>query len=452
MHTIPSFVLRATLLALALSLLTASVRADTRVVVRSFKGPGAQQVRRAVVQELTRHGVEIVSNPKVDRAAKRRRVRPDGPLGRKEVGRELEISAWIEGRVRRRAGKLEATVTVRDGSHDAEVGELVLRRKKPKLLAAAVKQGLWRSLGSSIEGAEAAEPEYQESQVAQAEGSLGPESAQEPLADATLPADDELPPAERGSFDGPRTDGDEPADARGRKVSALEAHLTFNSLNRSLRFNQAFTQSISNYSLGSAPLVAVGARVYPGAFLSDGVTSYIGLDVSAQRAFGLASQSADGISYDTSYGGYAGAVVGRYPLGEHELNALVGYGVQRFEIDDASATESPVPDVDYRHVRAGAGGRFAILPRTKLGVEAAWLVITATGELGSKSWFPRGTGTGLEGTLYADVSLLGGLDARARVSYQRSGFDFDSREGDNRVAGGAVDSYLTAGLGLAYAY
>lgn len=436
------------LLALCLSLLCDRALADTRVVVRSFSGPAGADARRSVVRELGRQrGIKIISNEEVDRAARRRSVRPDGPIGRREVGRDLEVAAWVEGSVRRRAGKLELSVVVRGGDGNEELASFTAKRKKAKQLDAAIHTGMWRKLGSAIESARAPESQYEATPPAAEEQ---PSEPPMPVAQST---DTEEPPLFASEpTDEQRIDGDDAKDGPKRELSAIQAALTMNTLHRSLQFNDAFSQGIADYSLGAAPMADLSARIYPAAFLRQDWTAYIGLDLHAQLAFALKSEGADKQKYPTSYEGYGAGLVGRYPLKQHEVNAIVGYDIQRFRVDNAGGKPAAVPSVDYRMIRYGLGGKVALMERLKIGIEAAWLLINSSGELASKAWFPQAKGNALEGTLYADVSLIGALNARARVSYQRAYFDFNSRVGDTRVAGGATDDYLSGGLGVAYAY
>ncbi len=444
------------LVALCLSLFTNYAFADSRVVVRSFPGPSGDAVRRSVVKELGRHdGVTIVPNEAVDRAAKRRGVRADGPIGRREIGRELEVGTWVEGHMRRKAGKLELSLVVRGGSGNAELASFTAMRKKPKQLDAAIRSKLWKEVGSSITSTPAPESDYQGSDDA-SEGAEGDEAeAEEPAMPVPVAqsSDSETPPFVVPTGTGEEhIDGDVDEPKGKRTVSAVQAAFTMNTLHRTLHFNDAFTQGIADYTLAAAPMADLSARIYPGAFLSDGWASYIGLDLRGQMAFALKSEGADKVQYPTHYDSYGAGLVGRYPMKQHEVNALVGYGAQRFRVDNAGGQTAPVPDVDYRSLRFGLGGKVALMQRFKLGMEAAWLLISSTGELANKEWFPQAKGNAIEGTLYADITLIGALDARARVSYQRAYFDFNSKVGDTRVAGGAADDYISGGLGLAYAY
>jgi hypothetical protein len=224
-------------------------------------------------------------------------------------------------------------------------------------------------------------------------------------------------------------------------------------LHRSLKYNQAYSQNVGNYSLPAAPVADLGMRIYPLAFVSKGWASNLGLDLHGQLAFGLNSETSDGTSYSTKYNEYDASLVGRVPLGPHDLHFLAGYKGQNFTMDDAGATEeAPVADVQYSGGRFGAGGRFVLTKAVALGFDAAYIYLFSYGELASDAWFPNTTGGGIEGQLFADIRLYKALDARLFASYQRNFFDFHSRVSDTRVAGGAVDEYINAGLALGMTY
>ena len=60
----------------------------------------------------------------------------------------------------------------------------------------------------------------------------------------------------------------------------------------------------------------------------------------------------------------------------------------------------------------------------------------------------RATAGGLEVALSASYALSQHFFARLSAAYQRTYFDFRSRPGDERAAGGATDQYLTAAVGM----
>ncbi len=440
------------LLALCIWLFAPSAFADTRVVVRAFPGPGGADARGAVVRVLLkRDGVVLVPNDQVDEAASARGVGADTPTGRREVGKDLNVAIWIEGSVRRQAGELTLTVVGRGASNE-ELARFSTTRRKVKQLSSAIGTRIWEVLGPAIESrsspdaqAGPAQPGWNTEPVSPA---FDPERSAylvTPLAPRRINDDADAPrPA--------RIDGESTSPHPKAKRTGLEFALTLNALHRTLSYSDAFSAGLANYTLAVAPLGDVAARLFPFAFSRRDWLSCIGLDMRGQMAFALTSEGQAKVRYPTTYDSFGVGLAGRIPIGEHELNAVVGYSAQRFSVGDVGGQPAPVPSVDYRALRAALGTRVLATQRLLLGLELAWLQISETGELGSRNWFPRPRGIAFDGMLYADVKLVGPLKLRVRVAFQRADFKFKSQEGDRRIAGGATDDYLTGGLGLSLAF
>ena len=80
-----------------------------------------------------------------------------------------------------------------------------------------------------------------------------------------------------------------------------------------------------------------------------------------------------------------------------------------------------------------------------MGMDAAWLHFLSVGEIGE--WFPRTSAAGVEVGADLVYAVTPMFYATVFGAYQRVFFDFNSQEGDERVAGGATDNYVTVGLG-----
>src|SRR5215471_4278620 len=105
------------LTAMLCTLITSQAQADTRVTVHDFYGPYAERVRDDVVNLLERQsGITIVSQAQVENLAERLGIDPSSVEGRIALGRELQLSAWMTGVVKRQSGKLNLTVVVYDGA------------------------------------------------------------------------------------------------------------------------------------------------------------------------------------------------------------------------------------------------------------------------------------------------------------------------------------------------
>ena len=97
-------------------------------------------------------------------------------------------------------------------------------------------------------------------------------------------------------------------------------------------------------------------------------------------------------------------------------------------------------------IRTGAGTELTLPRAIRLGMDAAWLYVLSVGEIGA--WFPRATAGGMELAVHLTYPLSDHFFARMSGGYQYNFFDFHSKPGDERVAGGAKDQYLTAALSI----
>jgi hypothetical protein len=92
-----------------------------------------------------------------------------------------------------------------------------------------------------------------------------------------------------------------------------------------------------------------------------------------------------------------------------------------------------------------------------LGMEAkfSYLIGLSLGELGGKAWFPHGTGDGVEAEIAAQAGSRK-LAGEVSFSVQRYFMSLNPDPADSsvvmdgRVAGGALDVYLSFRLGVIY--
>jgi hypothetical protein len=473
-------VLLALVIAFTAAFTTGSARAEHRVVVRPFYGPNAESVRKEIENILERRaGVVVLSSKEADVTAKKLDVDANSPEGRKVVAKDMRVSAWVEGIVQKKAGKLRLTVLVYDGANHDRVGRTVLAQRNSPALMAELKRNFWQKSQSAIRRAAApggttapASEEEEESAVASSEEEESDEASaseeeseseesaeeEEEVAEATPAADAEPTRSTSSntaflptftptvdamnakndaveSNEGPRTKGEQ-----------LRASIGLGSPYRNLAYNDIVSQELGDYTLTGAPLLDVRAAYHPAAYATDGWASWIGLDVRMQMALGIRSVDAQGNEFKSKYDNYHLGALARIPVGKHFLRAFGGYGIQRFSQESKTkGIRSPTPNVDYRFIRMGAGGDFAMSEKIAFGMEAAWLQMLSVGQIGE--WFPRASAAGLEVGMDMTYAVNDRFYARLFGGYQRVFFDFNSEPGDPTVAGGATDNYVTAGLG-----
>jgi len=117
-----------------------------RVAVPRFDGPQEAIIRRAVMQVL-RGDYDVVGAKEIDAAAKSTGAQLDSNDGFKAVAKELAISSFVTGEVSKKKAKL----TVRNGADGSVSGEGAFGGANPKKVAADVRDGFSRRLGSAVE-------------------------------------------------------------------------------------------------------------------------------------------------------------------------------------------------------------------------------------------------------------------------------------------------------------
>jgi hypothetical protein len=272
----------------------------------------------------------------------------------------------------------------------------------------------------------------------------------EPPPDETPPDDGDDPdddPIRVGALDGPAgPDGglqiSRPSPRRDHGPSHLVVAAAFEPFYRRLRYRDDIRDAVLPHSL-LVNAAKVSAVLRP--------IDHLELTGAAELSFGAQGEAdTTSMKYDTkasewSVGaGYGGKV------GPLELMARAGYGRQYFRINDDPAGER-VPDMSYRWVRVGGDAALRLSSRWRLDAGVALRYLLATGDLYSAAWFPRATGTGLDGGLGLRVRLASRVELFARFDVRHYFFGMNPLRGDALIVGGAVDTYLGASVGAAVA-
>lgn len=430
------------------TLLVSSAEADTRLAVQEFEGPHASSVRSEVARLLEKQdGVTVVSRSEIAMLARSLGVDADSVNGKLVLARELQLSAWITGTVKKRSHKYRLVVYVHDGAEHARVGRVSVSGHSERSLKSKIKDELWDRSRDAVELAMAPLPagrapvDSNTSRDATAQNGQGGDqqlmaqngtgTVSTAARSTTLAHDDSAMMA---------------APIQQRR-DTLRAAVGIGSPYRSFAYNDAVTDGLGDHQLGGVPMFDLGLVYFPGRPFTDGWASWIGLDAAAQLALGSTTEDTQGNKYESRYSAYRIGLRGRIPVGRHAVSVFSGYAMSKLSIAAKEENvDSPMPNVDYRTVRSGAGAEFALGNRFSLGLDAAWLQVLSVGQIGE--WFPRATAGGVEVGLFASYALSQHFFARLTGTYQRTFFNFNSRPGDDRAAGGATDQYLTAAVGM----
>jgi hypothetical protein len=431
------------------ALLVTSAHAETRLAVQEFEGPHASSVRSEVARVLAlQDGVTVVSRSEIAMLARSLRVDPETVGGRLVLARELQLSAWISGTVKKRSHKYRLVLQFHDGAEHERVGRVSVSSSSEKRLKSKIRDELWDRSRDAVELAMAPLPEgrapIEDRRIASAETSR--DAARE---------SDPVPTAEDGtgtvttvrSATLAQDDSSMMASAPKPRRDTLRANVGIGSPYRSFAYNDAISDTLGDHTMGGVPMFDLAMTYFPARPFTDGWGSWIGIDAAAQVSLGSTTEDTQGNKYESRYSAYRIGLRGRIPAGRHAVSLFSGYAMSKLGIEPEQAdVSSPMPNVDYRMVRTGAGAEFALTNRFSLGLDAAWLQVLSVGELGE--WFPRATAGGVEVMLAASYALSQHFFARVTATYQRTFFDFNSQPGDAQVAGGATDQYLTAAVGM----
>jgi hypothetical protein len=433
--------------------------AQTRAVVQEFEGPDASKIRATVIDILEDRAVEIVSTKVAAAQARRSGAELDSESGRVRVAKKLRLNAFVEGRIERARRSYKVRITVYGAADGMVAAEMNLSAPK-RQVTGEIRATLWEQLGPAIRGEAAPaaepdpEPEFVETPV-QPTRPVRPTRptraapVQQQVAEAEPPPDEEASDAE----DPPSEERDEPSQPLAA-APPLDINIGVRFGGRSFQYNDPFP-GLRRYGMTVSPNLRLHLRWFPGAHFSDGIAANIGLDLRGETLVGVTSKNRAGQTFETSAHSFGIGLRGRLPLRDLELGALVGYGLHSFSLEGSSKADPDVPNAGYGFMRAGLDLRLRLWGPIHVQLSAAYLFGLSHGQIAEDAWFPHTTGDGVEGELAisAAVSSQFGIEV-ALVSLQRYFMTFDPQprdpgvRGPGRVAGGAVDQYLSTRVAM----
>jgi hypothetical protein len=200
------------------------------------------------------------------------------------------------------------------------------------------------------------------------------------------------------------------------------------------------------YQLPLGPALQIDFRWYPAAHFTNGWASHIGIVGHVHYAVGLQSQTSDNSTLDTTAFGFHAGLVVRIPIQTFSIRISGAYGQQAFSISQGANTI--IPDVQYQWVRPALGFRWQILAPLALSGHFGYQFVFDAGQLSSLAFFPRMTIGGLDARLAITWNFLPWLGARLGAQFLHYFSDMHSQAGDPYIAGGSIDQYFNADIGL----
>jgi hypothetical protein len=459
----------AALAAVVLAAAGSVAAAAPRVGIPSFNGSGEAQIRAQVAKLAKQNGFQVVGSRQIEGTATSLGVLLDSDEGFAAVAKELNIAVFVTGDV----GKRRAVLVVRAGGDGAVTGKASFGGANPKKIQAAVAAGFWRELGDAVKqgrppagaktrAAVADEPAEPEADARAAEPRRGEADAADDGAGASKPtrAEMEAQASDGGvtkrsrartkpevAGDGASSDDD---DLESLPV-ALELGVGARAMFRQLSWHQDVQRRLAPYSLSPGPEAGFWLEAYPVSFSSEGGAANIGVFGGFNRGFGVTSATADGSRLTTKFQDFLAGIKLRLPVGSFTPSLSIAYGAQSFSLQSQGGTQA-LPAVAYKFVRAGLGVRIDVAEALVLDLGAAYLLVTdpgtSPGQIGSSDYFPKAKVYAVDVGASLGYGLIGPLGVRAGVDFRQYGFGFHVAPTDPLIAGGAIDRYITAWLGL----
>lgn len=197
----------------------------------------------------------------------------------------------------------------------------------------------------------------------------------------------------------------------------------------------------------------IDAAVYP-AFRAPGLTGRLGLIARYERSFGGTVRDADfGADFQAYHSELVGGLRLRQPVRDHLLGFELTAARSSSGLNDERGAAG-TPDVRYTEARGGIDGTLRF-ERVRLTASTAFRVPLGYGEIGEREWFPRVGGYGLDASATFSYSLTPFMSANVGASMRRFVLEMNSEpedgtEGISEIAGGAVDLYAGAYIGLSF--
>lgn len=409
-----------------------------RVVVRPFKGTQASKVRSATVRGLRNEPIELYPyGPFADKARSLgASLQSDG--GHVAPASALAVSGLFEGDVLREDGVWSAYVRLVDGRSTTVISQHYYESRSLSGLMKSVQAKVGPDFRSDIKKLGVLAP------AAVTVGAVTTATAAPVKKDPKKDQAAVKTKAKTKKKKGP---------------AAVDIEADFRIVRRTLQYNDDLRGDLRDYTLNAGPGVALKFQYFPGAHFTDGVGAQFGIDFEWERLFNFDSTRPDGATFPTESQQFLVGMRWRYPTGIWEPFVVVDYGVHTFQFG-VSGPPVPgqdntpgVPSVKYEFVRIGGGFRVALGKKENfiIGANLALRGVFGVGGIGTNVWFPNAKANGMDLGVIFGFAVGKGFEIRVGGDFRRYWFDLNPEPPDPPyVAGGALDRYLGATVGVAW--
>lgn len=408
-----------------------------RLVIRPFKGTQAAKIRGAAVRGLRSEPVELFPNQRFDEKARSLGADPNSIEGHVAPATDLAVSGLIEGDVLREDGVWSVYVRLVDGKS----AKVIVQH----FYAASTSSGLAKSVQTKIG------PDFRKD-IEMLGVAVPAEVPIAPVEVTAAPAAKVVSKEEVAS----KHESKAPKSAR---PAAVDIEVDFRLLHRSFTYSDVVSSDLRDYTLNIAPGVGTKFQYYPGAHFTSGVGAQFGVDFEWERLFPFDSTRADGARFPTQSQQFLIGLRWRYPKGRWEPTVILDYGVHTFEFGVSGPpvpgedTTPGVPSVKYEFARVGGGFRVSVGKKERLilAMSAAFRGVFSVGGIGTYAWFPQAKANGMDAMLMLGYALPKGFEIRISGDYRGYWFALNPvPPNPPYVAGGALDQYWGASIGVAW--
>jgi len=375
---------------------------------------------------------------------------------------EMNVAAFIEGRVKVHGWKAVLTVRVRAAPSGTRLGSAIFTGGRNQL-SRDIARNFARRLGRALDRATTQAASSRQARVT-ADAHMEPADQPTPQSthghSVTVADQEDEPLAPRGTSETDEGDDEESGRAtdsggpelelrhsteagRGQPVGqTLDFSLGMHLFTRHFRYLDP-VGTLTPYRLLWAPAPAGTLDWFP--------SEWVGLTGRGQIETGATTTDRDGTAFPTSHWSFSGGVRARYLAGPVWLSAAAEYGVDVFRIDnaDADTPKPPVPSVRYEFARGELALQIRPTPYLALQMTGGYRHVFRAGEIETVAYFPHATVRGLDASATLAVRLRRGLELRIGADICRYSFEMKSEATDLRMARAAVDDYIGGTVSLA---
>jgi hypothetical protein len=409
-----------------------------RLVIRPFTGAQASKIRGAAVRGLRSEPVELFPNKRFVNEAQSLGVDLGADGGHIAPAGALAVSGLIEGDVLHEDGVWSAYVRLVDGGSATVISQHFYDAGTSAGLAKSVQANIGSDFRKDIDKL----------------GVVAPAAvAVAPVTTVTVA------PAKEGKKKDEAEVKYKTTRPKGDRPTAVDIEIDFRLVHRSFTYTDDLRGDLRDYQLNVGPGVGIKFQYFPGAHFTAGVGAQFGIDFEWERLFDFDSTNPDGESFPTESQQFLIGLRWRYPTGRWEPFLVLDYGVHTF-LFGLSGPPVPgedntagIPSVKYEFVRVGGGLRVGIGKKERfiVAMNAAFRGVFSLGGIGTSLWFPEAKANGMDAMLMLGYALPLGFEIRIAGDYRRYWFDLDPVPPDPPyVAGGALDQYWGASIGLAW--